>query len=560
MSEELVLSFEPRTIEHLGLQMYSTLPNALAELIANAYDADAQHVQIALSLSAAGEQTVVVEDDGHGMSVSDLNEKYLRIGRNRRLVSVDEEVVLTESGKRRVSGKKGVGKLALFGIGNLIRIRTHREDSPITSVEMDWQELLSSQGEYRPKFDVSGPASGKHGTRIEITRLNRISPIIPGEVARSLSRLFDYVDGTFEVSVIHATGKILISPDLRFSGSEIEASWSIPKDLPAGSRARTYFESRGIHGDVLSTAKPLRQNMRGLTLYVHGRLANEAEFFGAAESSYAFSYLTGSLSVDFLDDIKPDVIATDRRAINFEAPETAELRARIVEAVTHIAGEWRKKRDAIKRQKTEKRGSRDFTRWTESVGGREAQVLESLLDTIVSSDVDADDVIQDRIIDDLERLIPEYARLHWRHLHSEIQDAGGEDYRRGDYIRSVDESIKRFVYLVKTRSGVSAAHARDIVSQAFGKANNGTAKPLSVFARFMNESVPSQFSSTTAANVEDAQMLLSQGVVVGFRNAIAHEEKSFLLSSGAMTAQDCLDLLSILSHLMRRLDGATQTP
>lgn len=35
------MSFDPHTIEHLGVKMYSVLPNAIAELIANAYNADA---------------------------------------------------------------------------------------------------------------------------------------------------------------------------------------------------------------------------------------------------------------------------------------------------------------------------------------------------------------------------------------------------------------------------------------------------------------------------------------------------------------------------------------
>ena len=43
MSENKVLrmSFDPQTIEHLGVKMYSQIPNAVAELIANSYDADA---------------------------------------------------------------------------------------------------------------------------------------------------------------------------------------------------------------------------------------------------------------------------------------------------------------------------------------------------------------------------------------------------------------------------------------------------------------------------------------------------------------------------------------
>lgn len=44
MSEVLKMTFDPKTIEHLGVKMYSTLPPALAELISNAYDADAGKV------------------------------------------------------------------------------------------------------------------------------------------------------------------------------------------------------------------------------------------------------------------------------------------------------------------------------------------------------------------------------------------------------------------------------------------------------------------------------------------------------------------------------------
>ena len=43
------MHFDPNTIEHLGIQMYSTLPPVIAELISNAYDADAKHVKIHLA-------------------------------------------------------------------------------------------------------------------------------------------------------------------------------------------------------------------------------------------------------------------------------------------------------------------------------------------------------------------------------------------------------------------------------------------------------------------------------------------------------------------------------
>ena len=43
-NQNFVLKFDPKTIQHLGLNMYSTLAPALAELISNAYDADASEV------------------------------------------------------------------------------------------------------------------------------------------------------------------------------------------------------------------------------------------------------------------------------------------------------------------------------------------------------------------------------------------------------------------------------------------------------------------------------------------------------------------------------------
>ena len=44
----LTMTFDPHTIEHLGIKMYSTLPPLIAELVSNAYDADASKVLIEL--------------------------------------------------------------------------------------------------------------------------------------------------------------------------------------------------------------------------------------------------------------------------------------------------------------------------------------------------------------------------------------------------------------------------------------------------------------------------------------------------------------------------------
>jgi hypothetical protein len=49
---------------------------------------------------------------------------------------------------------------------------------------------------------------------------------------------------------------------------------------------------------------------------------------------------------------------------------------------------------------------------------------------------------------------------------------------------------------------------------------------------------------------------MSAGMMSGVRNPIAHEEISELRDSRLFTENDCLDMLSLLSHLFRRLDDA----
>ena len=75
MSKEYKLSIDPRILELLGPNLYTNIYYVLAELIANAYDADAHNVYI-----ISNPDNIVVEDDGAGMSYNegDVN-KFLNV-------------------------------------------------------------------------------------------------------------------------------------------------------------------------------------------------------------------------------------------------------------------------------------------------------------------------------------------------------------------------------------------------------------------------------------------------------------------------------------------------
>src|SRR3989344_3324252 len=133
--KDFVMTFDPKTIQHLGIRMYSTLPPVISELIANSYDGDAENVKITL-LDSEGKKEIILEDDGTGMTFTELNNKFLRIGRNRR---EEEGIQKTQKG-RKIIGKKGIGKLSFFGIAGEVEINT-KKNGRQNSFIMNWEEI-----------------------------------------------------------------------------------------------------------------------------------------------------------------------------------------------------------------------------------------------------------------------------------------------------------------------------------------------------------------------------------------------------------------------------------
>lgn len=65
-----------------------------------------------------------------------------------------------------------------------------------------------------------------------------------------------------------------------------------------------------------------------------------------------------------------------------------------------------------------------------------------------------------------------------------------------------------------------------------------------------------EFAEDTKKNIQSGQQHLSQGIIAGGRNPLSHEEVNELKISDLFSEKDCLDLLSLLSHLFKRLDNS----
>ena len=96
--------------------MYSTLPQVIRGLVANAWDANATKVEISLPGTRIDEETseIFIIDNGIGMSDKDVRIKYLRIGRDRwQKEQTGDETPPPLN--RKVMGRKGICKFSAFG-------------------------------------------------------------------------------------------------------------------------------------------------------------------------------------------------------------------------------------------------------------------------------------------------------------------------------------------------------------------------------------------------------------------------------------------------------------
>ena len=58
------MRFDPLTVKHLGLKMYSQLPAALAEIVSNSYDAYATKVALILREKSGSPISIEIKDNG----------------------------------------------------------------------------------------------------------------------------------------------------------------------------------------------------------------------------------------------------------------------------------------------------------------------------------------------------------------------------------------------------------------------------------------------------------------------------------------------------------------
>ena len=530
---ELKMSFQPTVIEHLGVKMYKNTVPAIAELVANAYDAGATVAEV--FLYDKPEHKIVIRDNGIGMSFDEINDFYLKIGRNRRKEGQPS------IRNRKPTGKKGLGKLALFGLGNIIEISTVKNGDKVVFT-LNYKEILNSKGDYRPLFTTSVDSSASDGTTITLTELTKKQGYPLDNYVEHLARLFNFPDPNFSIQMSLNDGEVkVIDSHLKYKSVTPQFEWNYEELIKTEALAETaekYAYSGLINGKFITTEKPLKNNMKGITIFANGRMVNAPEFFRSSESSHFYSYLTGWLNVDFIDDDNEDLISTDRTSLDWKQPVTTTLRNFLGEVVVAIASDWRKKRKEKKEKKIKNEHNIDLVDWQNKLPDEVKKPVQEILNGVDDSELTESE--QAKVINALHTLIPEYPYYHWRHLHQDLHTACNDYYNnRQDYLSAAIEAVKIFEDKVQDKTGIRNLDGHSLLERAFGSNN-------SILLLTTN-------SNQSEKNLEDGLEKMACGIWTGFRNPVQHDLRSNLYPN-VFNDKDALDLLSLISYLLHKVE------
>lgn len=282
-------------LDHLGLNMYSSSPKAIGELVVNGYDADATMVEV-----TSHEDRLVVEDDGGGMDDDAIADRYMVLasGHKRREAR-------TSQFRRLPIGAKGIGKLAGLGIAKRVEVETWRDGAlrsyAIDRDEMDKGERGGAANEAmldRAHIPVTTTRTrrGGSGTRVTLRKLRPEARFDAKKVREHLAQELPLGD-TFRVMV---------------DGEWVSKAEVKGRKIPIRVKHPICGLIEG-HLVVASSA----QKHPGIITTVRGRAVGGPSFFGMVLSNrryHSHERITGQVEVSALDpdDGTPTAIKTDR--------------------------------------------------------------------------------------------------------------------------------------------------------------------------------------------------------------------------------------------------------
>jgi signal transduction histidine kinase len=134
-------SVDAGIIDRLGRELVGRHETAVSELVKNAYDADATHVELIFENSLQAGGTLYVEDDGQGMTKEQLIDGFMRLASGDKIHNPISPIF-----KRERAGKKGIGRFAAQRLGSKLTVITQTiESKKAIQLKIDWSSFAADK-------------------------------------------------------------------------------------------------------------------------------------------------------------------------------------------------------------------------------------------------------------------------------------------------------------------------------------------------------------------------------------------------------------------------------
>lgn len=339
-------------LDDLGIRLYSKIPAVLSEVVANAWDADAQLVDIIFDRES---NTIIIQDDGKGMTESDINKKYLTVGYRKR----DNEPAQTPAG-RSPMGRKGIGKLSVFSIATTVEVHTicKGQGCALRMNSDDIKSVIKKNDVYKPKpipldSEMNNLTSG---TKIILRDLRKnIATSTDDTIRKQLSRRFSII-GHQNNFMVRVNNEEISAKDrdyynliqfMWYLGSEsrkyttlcqkLEESYEYSNIVTVDS---SQYKISGWIGTVFESGK-LDNDTNSIILFANGKLIHEDVLSDLNETGVYASYIIGEIDADFIDkNDEDDIITSARQSVQQNAERYIQIKEFIRSLLKNIQSNW----------------------------------------------------------------------------------------------------------------------------------------------------------------------------------------------------------------------------
>jgi len=331
--EKVKFKILPRLLDNIGLAMYSSIPKAISELVANCCDADASEVLIDIKQDESENiYEIIIKDNGSGMSSKEIKNVYLSLGLNKR-----NTIKKTPKYGRKPIGNKGIGKLAGLGIAKNMKIITFNDGErsilEINRAHFEDENIDLNSIEF--PLEINDIADNSmNGTEVHLSNL------LEHAVKIDISNLREFLVKEFgftENFNIYVNNQKLVPYDIKGDKREI-------KDKIEGLGE---VVGKIVIAEVIKDIKK-----PGIITYVRGKAVEGPTLYDINTPSHHFNVanrIICEINADFLDPEEPNkiidnyIISTSRDGFNKSHPKYRSYKLWAEDLLKTISRELEKK-------------------------------------------------------------------------------------------------------------------------------------------------------------------------------------------------------------------------